>query len=120
MNRDNTLRASVSTVDVFQDENCSSSSSFSNMTQAFSQRISELQQLVCFRVEGEQSAGGLMLTVYASWPTAALWVASADSVKHIFIRDIQGIEVSCHAWWKPCFTQSTISSANDTPAKVLS
>lgn len=47
------LRASVSTVSVFErDENDNSSSSFSQMTQAFSQRISELQQLVCFRVEG--------------------------------------------------------------------
>jgi hypothetical protein len=48
------LRASGSTFqDDLLDENCSSSSSFSNMTQAFSQRISELQQLVCFRVEGK-------------------------------------------------------------------
>lgn len=46
------LRASASTIDCFQDENASSSSSFSQMTQAFSQRIAELQQLVCFRVEG--------------------------------------------------------------------
>jgi len=46
------LRASASTVHVYQDENCSSGS-FSAMTQAFSQRISELQQLVSFRVEGE-------------------------------------------------------------------
>ncbi|KAF6266088.1 hypothetical protein COO60DRAFT_642581 [Scenedesmus sp. NREL 46B-D3] len=53
------------------DENCCSSSSFSNMTHAFSQRILELQQLVCFRVE--------------------------DSVKHIFVRDIQGIEASVRA-----------------------
>uniref|UniRef100_A0A383VKE4 Spindle and kinetochore-associated protein 1 n=1 Tax=Tetradesmus obliquus TaxID=3088 RepID=A0A383VKE4_TETOB len=66
------LRASASTFqDDLLDENCSSSSSFSNMTQAFSQRISELQQLVCFRVE--------------------------DSVKHIFVRDIQGIEASVRA-----------------------
>jgi hypothetical protein len=48
------LRASASTVHVYQDENCSSGS-FSVMTQAFSQRISELQQLVSFRVEGESS-----------------------------------------------------------------
>jgi hypothetical protein len=33
------------------DENCAGAG-FSSMTQAFSQRISELQQLVCFRVEG--------------------------------------------------------------------
>ncbi|WIA36258.1 hypothetical protein OEZ86_007588 [Tetradesmus obliquus] len=66
------LRASASTFqDDLLDENCSSSSSFSYMTQAFSQRISELQQLVCFRVE--------------------------DSVKHIFVRDIQGIEASVRA-----------------------
>lgn len=66
------LRASASTFqDDLLDENCSSSSSFSNMTQAFSQRILELQQLVCFRVE--------------------------DSVKHIFVRDIQGIEASVRA-----------------------
>lgn len=62
------LRASASTLG---DENASSSSSFSQMTQAFSQRIAELQQLVCFRVE--------------------------DSVKHIFVRDIQGIEASVRA-----------------------
>lgn len=48
---DSLLRASVSTIEAYQDENCNTSS-FSSMTQAFSQRIAELQQLVCFRVEG--------------------------------------------------------------------
>lgn len=90
------LRASITSTSALnlQDENCSGSSSFSSMTQAFSQRIAELQQLVCFRVEGEQLQQ-LQSTVSAAVPldlTQHVW-CGADNVKHIFVRDIHGIEV---------------------------
>lgn len=45
-------RSGASAADCFQDENAGPADSFAAMTAAFSQRISELQQLVCFRVEG--------------------------------------------------------------------
>jgi hypothetical protein len=86
------VRASASTIDVFQDENTSNCSSFAQMTQAFSQRIAELQQLVCFRVEGVFALQHCQLLLLEVVSTACVSM-SADSVKHIFVRDIQGIEV---------------------------
>jgi hypothetical protein len=44
--------ASESAVTRFQDENNSSTSSFQDLSQAFGQRITELQQLMCLRIEG--------------------------------------------------------------------
>lgn len=46
------MRASGSTF--FQDENSAAASSFAELSQAFNQRITELQQLMCLRIEGEK------------------------------------------------------------------
>eukprot|EP00879_Flechtneria_rotunda_P009534 GHRR01009980.1.p1 GENE.GHRR01009980.1~~GHRR01009980.1.p1 ORF type:complete len:325 (+),score=115.48 GHRR01009980.1:67-1041(+) len=70
-NMDGTILRPSSASDIYQDENCSSSNFFCDVTQAFSQRVAELQQLVCFRVE--------------------------DRAKHILVRETQGIEANVRA-----------------------
>jgi hypothetical protein len=98
-------------------------SSFTELTSSFSARIADLQQLVCFRVEG---AANVMQRVRGESSTPACFLhimplelqqtrAAAeqnrwsrllhaphlptitDSVKGIFLRDIQGIEASVRA-----------------------
>jgi hypothetical protein len=110
--RDTDSFARASSTRFFQDENNCAASSFQELSQAFSQRITELQQLMCLRIEGGsqvslrtphpgtrgscQPPGGapaahLMLSCFRN--TAMHRRAYADHAKHLFVADLQGLEV---------------------------